>query len=63
MNNETVTKFEGQIRDLRKRGDDKLNENEIKISELQENRNIMDETFKRRIEYETELHSWKTQCA
>jgi hypothetical protein len=59
-NNEIVTKYEAQIRDLRKKGEEKMQENDIKISELQENRNIMDETFKKRIQYEAELHHWRS---
>ena len=57
-NNEIVTKFETQIKDIKKRGEEKISENEIKISELQESRNVMDETYKKRIQYETELHHW-----
>lgn len=48
-NNEVVNKFEGQIKDIRKKGDEKVVENEIKISELKEERNNMDDTFKKRI--------------
>ena len=62
-NNEIVSKYEVQIRDIKKKGDEKMQDNEVKINELQENRNIMDETYKRRIQYEAELHHWKTQCA
>jgi len=58
-----VTKFESQIKDVKKKGDDKLQENEVKINELQENRTIMDDTFKKRMDYEAELHMWKTKCA
>ena len=60
--NEIVTKFETKIRDVKKKGDEKLQENEVKINELQENRNIMDETYKKRLEFEAELHHWKTEC-
>jgi hypothetical protein len=48
-NNEVISKFEGQIKDIRKRGEEKILENEVKISELQESRNVMDDTYKRRI--------------
>ncbi len=61
-NNEVISKFEGQIKDIRKRGEEKILENEVKISELQESRNVMDDTYKRRIQYETELQHWKNQC-
>lgn len=61
--NEIVTKYETQIKDMKKKGDEKLQENEIKINELQENRNIMDDTFKKRTEYEAELHYWRNECA
>ena len=33
-NNEIVTKYESQIRDLKKRGEEKMSENDVKISEL-----------------------------
>ena len=33
-NNEVVTKYEAQIRELKKKGDEKMQENDIKISEL-----------------------------
>jgi len=33
-NNEIVTKYETTIKDIRKKGDDKLQENDVKISEL-----------------------------
>ena len=58
-NNEIVTKYESQIRDLKKRGEEKMSENDVKISELQENRNIMDDTYKRRIQFDAELHHWR----
>jgi hypothetical protein len=61
--NEIVTKFEGRLRDQKKKGDERLTENEVKINELQETRNIMDDTYKKRIEYEAELHHWRTECA
>lgn len=61
--NEIVTKYETQIKEIKKRGDEKLQENEVKINELQENRNIMDDTFKKRTEYEAELHYWRNECA
>ncbi len=59
-NNEIVTKFEGQIKDIKKKGDEKLNENEVKINELKEERNNMDDTFKKKIYYETQLGHWRT---
>ena len=61
-NNEIVNKFEIQIKDVKKKGDEKVQDNEVKISELQENRNIMDETFKKRMQYEAELFHWRNQC-
>ena len=61
--NEIVTKFESKIRDTKRKGDEKLQENEVKIHELQENRNIMDDTFKKRMEFEAELHHWRHECA
>ena len=61
-NNEIVNKFEGQIKDIKKKGEEKIQENEIKISELQESRNVMDDTYKKRIQYETELFHWQNQC-
>jgi hypothetical protein len=48
-NNEVVTKYETQIKEIKKRGEEKIVENEIKINELQETRNVMDDTYKRRI--------------
>ena len=33
-NNEIVTKYETTIRDIRKKGDERLQENDVKISEL-----------------------------
>ena len=33
-NNEVVTKYEAQIRELKKKGEEKMQENDIKISEL-----------------------------
>jgi hypothetical protein len=44
-----VNKFENQIKEVKKVGTEKLSENEVKINELQENRNIMDETYKKRV--------------
>ena len=61
-NNEIVNKFENQIKEVKKVGTEKLSENEVKINELQENRNIMDETYKKRVQFDAELHHWKTQC-
>ena len=61
-NNEIVTRFETQIKDIRRRGDEKLQENEVKLSELQENRNVMDETYKKRVHFEAELFNWRTIC-
>ncbi len=61
-NNDIVNKFENQIKEVKKVGTEKLSENEVKINELQENRNIMDETYKKRVQFEAELHHWKNQC-
>ncbi len=47
--NDIVNKFENQIKEVKKVGTEKLSENEVKINELQENRNIMDETYKKRV--------------
>ena len=55
-----MTKFETQIKDIKKKGEEKLQDNEVKIQELQENRNIMDDTYKKRIEYDAELFHWRT---
>jgi len=44
-----VNKFENQIKEVKKVGTEKLSGNEVKINELQENRNIMDETYKKRV--------------
>jgi hypothetical protein len=44
-----VTKYETQIKEIKKRGEEKIVENEIKINELQETRNVMDDTYKKRI--------------
>jgi len=52
-NNEIVTKFEGQIKDIKKKGDDKLVDNEVKINEMKEERSNMDDTYKKKIYYET----------
>lgn len=52
-NNEIVNKFESQIKDIKKKGDDKLIENEVKINELREERNNMEDTYKKRIYYDT----------
>lgn len=52
-NNEIVNKYESQIKDIRKRGVEKLVDNEVKINELKEERNNLDETYKKRIYYET----------
>jgi len=62
-NNEIVTKFETTIKDIRKKGDDKLQENDVKISELQENRNMMDDTQKKKMAFEIELSHWRNECA
>jgi hypothetical protein len=62
-NNEIVTKFESTIKDIRKKGDDKLQENDVKISELQENRNMMDDTQKKKMAFEIELSHWRNECA
>ena len=62
-NNEIVNKFENTIKDVKKKGEERLTENEVKINELQENRNIMDETYKKRMQFEAELHHWKNQCS
>ena len=35
----------------------------MKISELKEERNNMDETFKKKVYYETQLAHWRNQCA
>jgi hypothetical protein len=61
-NNEIVTRFETQIKDVKRKGDEKITDNEVKLSELQENRNIMDETYKKRVQFEAELFHWRTQC-
>eukprot|EP00347_Sterkiella_histriomuscorum_P022548 403338076 len=61
-NNEIVTKYESQIKDIKKRGEEKIVDNEVKINELKEERNNMDDTFKKRIYYETQLAHWKNQC-
>ena len=47
-NNEIVTKFEGTLKDIKAKGDEKIQDNVIKINELQENRNNMDATEKER---------------
>ena len=44
-----MNKFENPIKEVKKVGTEKLSENEVKINELQENRNIMDETYKKRV--------------
>lgn len=52
-NNEIVTKYESQIKDIKKRGEEKIVDNEVKINELREERNNMDDTYKKRIYFET----------
>jgi len=37
-----VSKYEGQIKDIRKKGEEKMMDNEIKISELKDNLNSME---------------------
>jgi cupin superfamily acireductone dioxygenase involved in methionine salvage len=61
-NNEIVTKYEAQIKEIKKRGEEKIIDNEVKINELKEERNNMDDTYKKRIYYETQLTHWRTQC-
>ena len=61
-NNEIVTKFETQIKDIKKKGEEKVAENEIKINELKEERNSMDETYKKRILHEAQLAAQKNEC-
>lgn len=61
-NNEIVTKYESQIKDIKKKGDEKIVENEVKINEMKEERNNMDDTFKKKIYYETQLQHWRNQC-
>lgn len=62
-NNEIVTKYEAQIKDIKKKGEEKIMDNEVKINELKEERNNMDDTYKKRIYYETQLAHWRNQCA
>lgn len=52
-NNEIVNKYESQIKDIKKKGEEKIVDNEVKINELKEERNNMDDTYKKRIFYET----------
>ena len=52
-NNEIVTKYQNQIKDITKRGQEKIIENDTKINELREERNNMDDTYKKRIYFET----------
>lgn len=47
-NNEIVTKYEGALKEIKAKGDEKIQDNVIKINELQENRNNMDATEKER---------------
>ena len=60
QSNEVVTKFEGQIKDIKKKGDDKMQENEVKMSELKENLNLMDDVDRKKMQFEAELHHWRT---
>jgi hypothetical protein len=48
-NNEVVNKYEGQIKDIRKKGDEKMLENDVKMSELKENLNLMDEVDRKKL--------------
>ncbi|CDW79859.1 UNKNOWN [Stylonychia lemnae] len=61
-NNEIVTKYQNQIKDMTKRGQEKIVENDTKINELREERNNMDDTYKKRIYFETQLQHWRNQC-
>lgn len=40
-NNEVVTKFEGQLKDIKKRGEERIMDNGIKMAELKENLSTM----------------------
>lgn len=61
--NEIVSRYEGQLRETRRKGEERLSDNEVRIYEAREERGGLDETFKRRIYYETQLHHWRNQCA
>lgn len=61
-NNEIVNQFESKIKDLQKKGEEKVAKNEITINELTEDRKGMDEIFRKRIQHEAQLASWKNQC-
>ena len=61
-NNEIVTKYESELREMKKRGEDKVNENQIKINELKENQSMMSETQARKLQFEADMQLWKMQC-
>jgi hypothetical protein len=48
-NNEVVTKFEGQIKDIKKRGEERVQDNDIKMAELKENLNLMEEVDRKKL--------------
>lgn len=54
-----VTNYEGEIKDIKKRGEEKATDTEVKMSELKENLNLMEEVDRRKLQFETELNHWQ----
>ena len=58
-NNEVVSKYEVEIKEIKKKGEDKMTENDVKMSELKDNLNLMEEVDRRKLQFETELNHWQ----
>lgn len=56
--NEVVQDMEGKITRIKTDGTEKIKTSEVKMSELQENLDQMDETRKEKLKYEFELMAW-----
>jgi hypothetical protein len=55
--------MEGKITRIKADGTEKIKTSEVKMSELQENLEQMDETRKEKLKYEFELMAWQQDCA
>lgn len=63
MTNDTVNQYEKEIKKIETVAKDQIKDTNIKVSELNENLDKMQDVGKEKLKYELELMTWQQDCA
>ena len=61
--NDTVNNYENQIKKIDQTAKDQVKETNIKVSEIKEDLDKMQDIGKEKLKYELELMAWQQDCA